>query len=183
MEKIDDRKTRLVSAPDPFHSHSTHAHKKGGGGGRKGSGDTAYTSAENWNAKNFPMWLLPPPPPPFLCACVECEWKGSGAETRRRASNLGKLLYTLVIYHWLHADVNSYRICSFVLAQDCPRIDGVRRLMAYSTTSPVVFGENRKDDFANSFGLPVGVSIVDLDVSLLGKISLSFGSAYCLARL
>ena len=29
-------------------------------------------------------------------------------------------------------DVNSYRIRSFVLAQDCPRIDGVRRLMAYS---------------------------------------------------
>ena len=42
-------------------------------------------------------------------------------------------MYTLVIYLWLHADVNSYRICSFVLAQDCPRIDGVRRLMAYST--------------------------------------------------
>ena len=32
---------RLVSAPDPFHSHSTHAHKKGGGGRRKGSGDKA----------------------------------------------------------------------------------------------------------------------------------------------
>ena len=45
----------------------------------------------------------------------------------RRASNLGKLLYILVIYLWLHADVSS-----FVLAQDCPRIDGVRRLMAYS---------------------------------------------------
>ena len=29
-------------------------------------------------------------------------------------------------------DVNSYRIRSFVLAQDCLRIDGVRRLMAYS---------------------------------------------------
>ena len=34
---------------------------------------------------------------------------------------------------WLQADVDSYRICSFVLAQDCPRIDGVRRLMVYST--------------------------------------------------
>ena len=38
----------------------------------------------------------------------------------------------LVIYLWLHTDVNSYRIRSFVLAQECPRIDGVRRLMAYS---------------------------------------------------
>ena len=28
--------------------------------------------------------------------------------------------------------VNSYRIRSFVLAQECPRIDGVRRLMASS---------------------------------------------------
>ena len=25
-----------------------------------------------------------PPSPPFLCACVECEWKGSGAETTRK---------------------------------------------------------------------------------------------------
>ena len=51
----------------------------------------------------------------------------------RRASNLGELLCTLVIYLWLHTDVNSYRIRSFVVAQECPRIDGVRRLMAYST--------------------------------------------------
>ena len=47
---------------------------------------------------------------------------------------MGKLLCTLVIYLWLHTDVNSYRIRSFVVAQECPRIDGVRRLMAYSTS-------------------------------------------------
>ena len=43
-----------------------------------------------------------------------------------------ELLCTLVIYLWLHTDVNSYRIRSIVVAQECPRIDGVRRLMAYS---------------------------------------------------
>ena len=45
---------------------------------------------------------------------------------------MGELLCTLVIYLWLHTDVSSYRIRSFVVAQECPRIDGVRRLMAYS---------------------------------------------------
>ena len=45
-------------------------------------------------------------------------------------SNLGELLYSLVIFLWLHADVN--RIRSFVIAQECLRINGVQRLMAYS---------------------------------------------------
>ena len=38
----------------------------------------------------------------------------------------------VVIYFWLHADLNNYRIRSYIFAQECPRIDGFQRLMVYS---------------------------------------------------